>query len=488
MHESSLIKILSSLGKKEMTRFVEFSSSPYHNKNGELRTLVQLLSTIYPRFNEKNCDRKLIFAKIYPSKTFSQSKLDHLFNYSLELCEQFLTIEAFKEDKQFGIIYLLERLRHKNQKKRYERQMKALTKALDKQEDRSERYYYHKFLISTEQDKYYNSINSSEVDKSLDEKQYHFDRYFLAVKLKDACELVVRRQLLKLSEPMKMMREVIEHISTNLEDYSDDPPVVVYFLIYQMVNLNSTEHYRKLRISLKQNARFFSREELNLLYNYAQNFCIRKINQGEEPYLKELLQLYQELLNHEKLIFEGPKLSQWHYKNIVTVGLRLKEYQWTKEFIEEYKSYLDEEVAENAYRFNLASYYHATVDYEKAMELLVNVEYTNIRYNLDAKALLVRIYFDLDEQEALTSLFESFRKSINRNKLIADFRKTGYSKLIKYTQKAYKLKTSRSFTAGKQFQQKLDKLSAELEREKGVFNANWLKMKLQELSEELPKP
>ncbi len=481
MHESSLVKILKSLSRKEMTRFLDFASSPYHNKNKDVRALCLHFNAIYPKVDGKKCDRHFVFKQIYPAKQFSQSKLDHLFNYTLELCEQFLSVEVMRDDWQYQSIFLLENLREKNLWKRYERELKIAAKSLEKQQHRNYKYYLHRFLLSNEKDNYYNSISSSEVDKSLDEKQHYFDRYFLAVKLKDACELVVRRQLLKVADPMKMMQEVIEHISLNLADYKDDPPVVVYFLIYQMVNLNSSEHYSRLRLSLREHASFFPREELRLLYNYAQNFCIRKINQGEEPYLRELFELIKELLHHDNLLFDGPILSEWHYKNIVTVGLRLKEYDWTRSFIEGYKKHLSKEAADNAYRFNLASYYHATLDYSKAMELLVDVEYTNIRYTHDAKALLLRIYYDLDEQEPLNSLFESFRKSINRNKLIAEFRKTGYTKLIKYSQRAFKIKMSKTYAVEKVYRQKLDKLKKDLQEDDGIFNLNWLKSKVAEL-------
>ena len=105
--------------------------------------------------------------------------------------------------------------------------------------------------------------------------------------------------------------------------------------------------------------------------------------------MKEIFLLYQLQLQQELIIDEG-YLSDLHYKNIVTTGIRLQELEWVKQFIEEYREALRPAVRENAYSFNLASYYHAVGKYDEVLALLQEVAYSDFRYNLGAKALLLR--------------------------------------------------------------------------------------------------
>ena len=93
---------------------------------------------------------------------------------------------------------------------------------------------------------------------------------------------------------------------------------------------------------------------------------------------------------------------------------------WTKEFIEKFKDYLHPEVVENAYTYNLASYYYSTNQLDKVLDLLVKVEYTDIQYSIGAKSLLLRTYYDLEENEALLSLTRSFKQYLKRNRLIPE--------------------------------------------------------------------
>ena len=70
------------------------------------------------------------------------------------------------------------------------------------------------------------------------------------------------------------------------------------------------------------------------MYNYFQNYCIQQINRGERQFLKETFNLFKDQLEKELLLDEYGFLDQWHYKNIVTTAIRLKEMEWTQNFIE----------------------------------------------------------------------------------------------------------------------------------------------------------
>src|SRR5690606_2223412 len=119
-------------------------------------------------------------------------------------------------------------------------------------------------------------------------------------------------------------------------------------------------------------------------------------------------------------------LTPWSFKNIVTNGLRLSEFDWVEKFIHDYSSRLDEKHRENAVTFNLAQLFFYKKDYPKVISHLSQVEYEDITYNLNSKTLLMASYFELDELEALNSLLDTFRVYLNRNKKIPATRRKHY--------------------------------------------------------------
>ena len=234
---------------------------------------------------------------------------------------------------------------------------------------------------------------------------------------------------------------------------------------------------------IQKNSHFFTKPELQTIYGYLQNYCIEQINKGQRQFLQESFMLYKDQLEKELLMDNNGFLSQWHYKNIVTAGIRLEEMDWTYHFIEKYKTRLNPEVVENAYTFNLASYYYSSQQFEKVLELLVRVEYTDVRYSLAAKSLLLRTYYDLEAYEALLSLTRSFAQYLSRNKLISERRKQAMSSLVRFTNRAFLIKSNLAFVSQDKSQKELLKLEKEMAASSPIINKDWLDQKVSDLKE-----
>ena len=102
-----------------------------------------------------------------------------------------------------------------------------------------------------------------------------------------------------------------------------------------------------------------------------------------------------------------------------------------------------------------------------------NVEYEDVSYNLVSKSMLIATYFEMDEQEPLYSLFESFRVYLNRHNSIPDHRRKNYKNLIKFTKKLTKIMPGD--------QKAIGKIKEEVASSKNIASVNWLKEKIAEL-------
>lgn len=487
MHQNKLILSLLSFDRKEMTRFKEFCHSPYFNKHERVRKLVQYLSDIYPRFDARGCDRYLLFDKIFDEKGFDQGKLSVVFTYAQRCLEQFLTLEQFQNEEIKQKIFLLRKLMYKRDYTAFERLLPKLGKKHKNTSLRNADFYFHSYLLAKHADDYYNLIDRRRVDDSLEEKQKNLNLFFLLEKLKDACEAKVRQNIMKVQYQDPWTELVLQEVKNNLVAYETYPAVLLYFQIYQMlINQEATKPYFRAFQSLENHLALFPKQELGHIYIYFMNYCISRINKGDSTFLKEVFKLYKAQLA-QGLLYEDGFLSEWDYKNIVTTAIRLRELKWVFAFIEEYKHRLPADARENAYRFNLAAYHYANGTYGEVLNLLTRVEYSDLRYNLSAKALLLRTYYDLDEYEALVALTESFRQYLLRNKLMSDNRRLGFHNLFKTTRRMASLRQKAGYLSREKIRKELDKIQQEINGTDLLYNRDWLIEKWAELESLLAK-
>ncbi len=480
MLDHRLITCLRTLSRKEMTRLADFAASPYHNKHQDTTQLINYLSQLFPDFNDRNCSREVLWKKLFPTQAHEQAKLAVLFTYAMRLTDQFLIAEQASQRPLETRQWLLEELRKRRLQPAYQRHLRKAQAALAKDPRRDSDHYRQAFRLFEEANQYFILEERRREDKNLEAKQQALDQFYVLEKLRDAVEMQVRRQILKGDYSARLLDALLQEVRENEADFRGAPAIQVYFHLYEMMAKPSLENYQVALEVFQQNEACFGNEEIGAIYNYLQNLCISRINRNEAAFLRENFRLYRAQLDRG-LLSEDGYLVEWHYKNIVTTALRLGEVRWVKSFIEEYRAQLAPTSADNAYRFNLAAYYHKVGQYDQVLELLTQVEYSDLRYNLGAKALLLRTYYELDEYEALNALVESFRQYLHRNRLMADVRRGGYYHLFRFTRRAASIRASFGYTPQSKTKQAIERLRREMDKAEAIFNRSWLEEKLDAL-------
>lgn len=486
MKNNPLIAQLTTLSRKEMTRFAEFAASPYFNKHRQVLGLASYLSEIYPDFSERRCNRETIFKRLSPELPHQQAQLAIIFTYTLRLFEQFLIVESLSEDGRLEDKTLyFSQLRKRNLtnllKTDWEASGGKRLFEVGDQASKTVTFYEKKIRIAAEQDAISLRLGRTETH-FLEEKQGHLDAFYLMESLRDACERTQRYRLLKTLPPaFSFLEKMLETLGELPDQNYQNPAVKVYHQLYKLLKGNALQLYPICKATIQENEAYFDREELQNLYNYLQNFCIQQINNGHEQFLAEVFKLYQLQLDRQLLVVDGV-LPEWHFKNIVTTGLRLDERNWVRDFIEKYRTKLADSVAENAYSYNLAVWFYHVGKPNEVLPLLLQVEYTDLRYNLDAKSLLLRTYFDLEEEEALLAHAEAFSQFVKRNKSLTDFQKKGYFNLIRFSQRNFKLKMQVGFAKQEKWLEAQQKLVADMAKAEPIFNRAWLEGKVAGLS------
>jgi tetratricopeptide (TPR) repeat protein len=253
-------------------------------------------------------------------------------------------------------------------------------------------------------------------------------------------------------------------------DLDDVPSIAIYHKIaLTYLENENADHYMRLMELLDKYGDRFPKEEVLDMYTHALNYCVARINAGHLNFSQEMLSVYKVLINKE-LIYENGYITLYDIKNIVTVALRVGDLDWTENFMHEYKERIAPEYRESVYTYNLANIHYHKKEFSKALKLLQAVEINDIYYNLGAKVLLLKTYFELDEAEPFYSLVDAFTNYLKRNKLISESNRTVTLNFVKYTKKLMQMRLG-SKTLPDEVRQELSGLNE-------VANLQWLLEKL----------
>jgi hypothetical protein len=473
VEKSKLFRLLRSMTESETTSFRDFVSSPYFNKNKNLEEFLKLI--IHQGFLSKPAiSKEEVLKKLFPDASGSKKRLPDLMHGLMQLLEEFLVEEKYRKNHFQRKISLMSVA--------YERELDPMVNSIEKDIDmlhkqnpvRDSNYFYESFMIHSQRDYSFRLLGKISDNNNLSEKIEQLDLFYLALKLKDSCELLNRSMIVSSQFDLALVEHLILYLQAHHSQYEEHPAIQIYLASYLIfTGVDHENNFLKLVDLLRQNGSCFSEDELRSLYTYAQNHCIRQINQGNIAFTRHLFNLYNEIFS-TGLVFGDNKSIQWDFKNFVSLGLRLKEFDWTLNIINTFKDKLPAAIRQNAYTYNLANYYYETGDYKKATRLLNSVEFTDIYYCLDSKAMLLKIFYKVEEEESFYALISSFGNYLRRNKLIAGNSAEVYHNLIRFTKKAFLLKIKLPYQRKKDYQKKIEGLKNDILETRNVANINWL--------------
>lgn len=473
MKQTKLFQLLHTLNAYEWNRFEKFLHSPYHNEEERLVKLFDVLAPAFRKQNEELLEQKQVWSAVYPNSNLNQLKFARLFSDMLRKLEEFLVADKLKYDKRAQQLNLLAQLTEKRLVKHYPDSSKLARSKLLSSPYRDDEFYLQLFRLESYQNSFLELQNQRTTEKNLLQTLEALDAFYLINKLNYLAAMLHYKNFLAMEGEVKLATEVLSHLEKN--HYEHIPAVNIYYkIVLTLIDPQKEEYFQQLRTLLDKNYTLFPKQNARNLFAFAINYCIRKINFGKLDYVNELLTLYKQMLNNGLMMDNEGRLSQFDYKNIVTVSLRAGDAKWTEKFIREYRGHLPKPDRQNAYTFNLARLHFYQRKFDKVLPLLQDVVYNDIFYQLDSKTTLMKTYYELGEYLPLMALKESFRILLRRKKLISEQNRLNYINFLRYTMKLYR--------ADVKDKKKMEELKRQISESANVADKTWLKEKMEEIS------
>ena len=207
------------------------------------------------------------------------------------------------------------------------------------------------------------------------------------------------------------------------------------------------------------------------IFDYALNYTLRQVNNGNDKYLNESFELYKHSIELGTIYVNG-ELTPWTLKNIASMAIRLKEFEWVENFIKSNSQLVKEKFRKNVINFNLANLHWHKKEFNKVLKLVQNIEFDELFYALWVRLFTSTSYYELKEFDTLSFYLESFRTYIMRNKTLAKNRKDPYLLFIRYFKSLLDLQNATT--------EKLKKFKQDVANS-GAIPKEWLLEKIDEL-------
>ncbi|GJM32569.1 MAG: hypothetical protein DHS20C18_15700 [Saprospiraceae bacterium] len=474
MRKSKAIQLLRSLNALELDRLRQYAQSPYCNHNKNAQQLLEKLHTFYPDFSSDILEKKRFFKKVYPQKKYNEAYLRKQLSGLYQMTKSFLATESWNKREDLHQQFLLHQLQERGLDTIFQIHFDQFIKELQDRPQRDGFYFHHAYQLARRADQFYKQQLFEEQEDALQAKVNNLDVFYLVHKLKGSCEMISRNQNSGAKYRLPLVKELVAYLEAETESFLQFPAIAIYLQVLKvLVYHQDTDHYFTLIDMLTECGSCFTDAERTEIYGYAKHYCLRQIRQGDPEFLQHLLNLYQNLLREGLPLREG-YLPEETYQKIIILGLKLKEFDWTEQFIFDYKEKLPLEGRDNIFQYQLASLNYEKGQFQQAIKVLKNARFSDIQYEINGQYLLLKTYFDSGQLDHLIEQLDTFNLRLMRMKVLSSQEKHGIKNFLVLLKRISQLYTSAKQWSLVEYEEKKQKIKDRLDQADPIFKGHWL--------------
>ncbi|KAA0209876.1 hypothetical protein FBQ84_06275 [Ignavibacteria bacterium CHB1] len=447
MFKAKAFEILETLTEKEYSLFKDYLESPFFNSNQRLVKLLVFLKQFYPEFNQDELTRELVHKEIYGKIKFSDAKIRVLFSEFNEKLENFMSQISYETkfvEKKFNLI---EQLDKRKLGKREEEVLEKLEDELKSQELNldlllnlmrleSERFNYqlnHKFLSTVK--------NTRSDIYCLIKRGEYFVQFIILDVLKstDILYKYIKYNDQKIDDTMLIkfistldIKKILKDIQGFKSEYSD--VLTIYYKFYLAFSeLDNHKFYLDFKNTVLKDQSLKGTEIKKFFIAKLIDYCITKNTYSiKRAYENDLFDIYNVYLREE--MYLSPR-NQFFYpdlfRNIVFLALRLKKFDWCREFIDGYSHTLHPEIRQSMVNYSMSQILFREGDFENSLIYLNKVKFDAFIFKYDVRNLSLMLNYELKNYDIVEMQIDAYRHFIKYDQNTQDFKKVGVNNFIK---------------------------------------------------------
>lgn len=430
MLHSKTLQLFQALSPSSRRQLKQLLQSSHTCPNEDIKTFWSyFLGKKY--LSDRNTTKEKVFAHCFPNQLYQDVKLRRLASIALDFLEKNVRYFEKKEQLFDDKIHKISFYRTHDLDIFAQALFRNLEEDLEELPFRDEQYYLKRHLMGVEkfewkgQEKRLEGNNLQQLTQDL--------HYFYSIAtLKYACVGLTHQNLRQATYNIPLLQSIL----TQIEQEKESMPlaVLIYYHAFKALQGEEQGHFQALKkILLQQSISTILQDPREVLL-LAINYCIKQLNSGESSYIREAFELYLFGLEEAILVQAGAYLSRHTFKNIVALGLRLEEFEWVESFLEAAPKWLEPCYLAPQVDYNRAKLHFTLQEFDQAMLLLQQVDFDDIFMNMDAKVMLLKMYYQTQQIEALDALLNSFDVFLHRKKILS-YHRENYQNIVRLLRK-----------------------------------------------------
>lgn len=443
MMKSKVFDILKELSKDELRKFGDYLCSPVFNKRKILKKLFDIYKKYHPEFSDPGLTKEKVFRKLYPGKEYSDELFRNLNSLLLNYAEDFLSFLNYSGDALTVKKHLLAEINHRKILTLFEKNFEESMGMLESSDNKDFNYYYNQYVLYLQKDIFNSIINKfSKEDISGSEKS--FLTFFLMKILELQNYILYQSKILGLDTSLLLDEKFIDSLMSKIPgELFKLPQIKIYYNSYKLELTGKEKYYNELKMLLKKHGGLLKKEEIYNKYIDLINYIKKTHSTKDIKTNSELFLLRKEII--EKNLLMENTIKNMFFLNLVKSGLKSGEFEWVYDFINNYNYLLIPKYREITLNLSLALYHFEKKDYDKAMSFAAMIKYEDNFYNLQAKNLTARIFYETDQYESLVNSISSYRMYLAKNRTLNKDDLRSHTLFLNYLDKLLRIKEQNKY-------------------------------------------
>ncbi|MEZ4849749.1 MAG: hypothetical protein R3B93_14275 [Bacteroidia bacterium] len=461
-----MAEIIKGLDKKDRNKLKKFAQMPLLTISSmELKLLRYFIQNVDKSDDETVFSKEAIQNKIFPNQVITSKSWNYLANHILELVREFLLYNLVIKSMITRWFLLTKVILDHGWKKNYRSSLKKLQNLLEAPINRDEHhhlfeYWTNKLIIGS-------AKSNRKLPDEMDKVNQALNSFYIENKLMVMTEMANRKQIIQSKSSLPIWDNIIDSLES--KQFYNSIGIEIYFHLYKMMTEESENHYNNVKEALAENGKTFSIEYKKPIYHYLMNRCMAFINQGKIEYAHDYLGFIDQMVR-EKIILEGGEMPPPRLKNMVSASLLVNKDNWAENYVNSFSQFLPKSDRRSITLFGQAQINFYRAEYRMALKKLNGFTFKDMYYRIAYEILLLKIYYELKDFDALFKRAATFRKYLSREVKLSDRKKTAVRNFIKGLTDIVKYKGYDK--------QKTEELTAYFEKEKIITDREWLLSKV----------
>ncbi len=421
MYNDKLVQFLKTLPVKELKELKKYIESPYHN-NSRRDKVLQLFDCLYAHhkndFTHSKLQEDKVFYTLFPHKNYDSKRdkqqLSNVKNQLMNLIKDFLLEKKLQEDTATKNRLWLNVLFERKLLEQLQSEIGSIKNQYEKKTSKQAEDFQH-FHLLQEFDFAFNIVTKGRaVSSDFQAVSDSFDAYFIVQKLKYFCVMLNEQLLTAVSYEFRFAEELLKYLEES--PYTEIPLVKLYRLLMLFLKEGKTEYIEALKEGLQSNQEVIAKGELRQIYTCLINYYNTQLTSGKTGYSQAIFEVYQLMVEQEIIYTNGFITPPVHFINIIRAAIYANQLEWAKGFFEANQDKMRTSQASLKVYAKAVLEFHqdqfqATIDTLQAYKH----EQDFWRYK-EHKVLLIKAYYELDDDEQLLKLLTAFKQYLLRHK------------------------------------------------------------------------